>query len=86
MTIFLISVITVLILSFVFKLSSSLINKNYNFHKLINKSDFDSKIDKSDLISFRHEFGETIFELQQEIELLRSELNNLRNEVLDKKG
>lgn len=86
MTIFLISAIVVLVLIFLFRLSPSLINKSCNFYKLINKSDFDSKIDKSDLISFRHEFGETIFELQQEIELLKSELNDLKSQVFDRKG
>ena len=35
-------------------------------------------------ISFKHEFGETIFELQKEIEELKFEINKLKSEFLDK--
>ena len=51
----------------------------------MDKSDFENNIDKSDLISFRHEFGETIFEIQKEIESLKLELNDLRKDISNNK-
>lgn len=47
------------------------IRKQDSFNKVMNKSDFDTMVTKSDLISFRHEFGETIFEIQREIEEIK---------------
>lgn len=48
-----------------------------SFNKLMDKSDFDAIATKSDLISFRHEFGETIFELQREIEEIKKYIGDV---------
>ncbi len=85
MLIFLSMIITLTVCVYYFKISP-VINKKFfgkktNFNMIMSKSDFDEKSYKSDLLSFRHEFGETIFELQREINFLRDEINNLKNEI-----
>ena len=50
-------------------------NKN-RFDNLMNKSDFGDDVTKSDLVSFRHEMGETIFEIQKEIEQIKTSLES----------
>ncbi len=47
----------------------------------MNKSGFDNFITKSDLISFRHELGETIFDLQKEINELKEAVKHGNKEV-----
>lgn len=89
MTIFLSITITAVICIYFLKLSP-IINrtnfyKDYKFNNFRNESDLKDTINKSDLISFRHEFGETIFEIQKEIESLRAELNNLKREISNNK-
>lgn len=89
MTIFLSITITAVICIYFLKLSP-IINrtnfyKDYKFNNFRNESDLKDTINKSDLISFRHEFGETIFEIQKEIESLRTELNNLKREISNNK-
>lgn len=89
MTVFLSITITAVICIYFLKLSP-IINKtnfykDYKFNSFRNKSDLNAPIDKSDLISFRHEFGETIFEIQKEIESLRAELNDLKCEISNNK-
>ena len=54
-------------------------NKN-KFDNLMNKSDFGDDVTKSDLVSFRHEMGETIFEIQKEIEQIKKSLESLRKQ------
>ena len=54
-------------------------NKN-KFDNLMNKSDFGYDVTKSDLVSFRHEMGETIFEIQKEIEQIKTSLESLRKQ------
>jgi len=54
-------------------------NKN-KFDNLMNKSDFGDDVTKSDLVSFRHEMGETIFEIQKEIEQIKTSLESLRKQ------
>ncbi|EGX28445.1 hypothetical protein SFBSU_007G34 [Candidatus Arthromitus sp. SFB-mouse-SU] len=54
-------------------------NKN-RFDNLMNKSDFGDDVTKSDLVSFRHEMGETIFEIQKEIEQIKTSLESLRKQ------
>lgn len=54
-----------------------------NFAELINKSDFGDNVTKSDLISFRHEIGETIFEIQKEIEEIKASLENIQKQNND---
>ena len=54
-------------------------NKN-RFDNLMNKSDFGEDVTKSDLVSFRHEMGETIFEIQKEIEQIKTSLESLRKQ------
>ncbi len=46
----------------------------------MNKSDFGDDVTKSDLVSFRHEMGETIFEIQKEIEQIKTSLESLRKQ------
>ncbi|WP_044035570.1 hypothetical protein [Candidatus Arthromitus sp. SFB-rat-Yit] len=53
------------------------------FAELINKSDFGDNVTKSDLISFRHEIGETIFEIQKEIEEIKASLDNIQKQNND---
>ena len=54
-------------------------NKN-KFDNLMNKSDFGDDVTKYDLVSFRHEMGETIFEIQKEIEQIKTSLESLRKQ------
>ncbi|HJC99653.1 hypothetical protein [Candidatus Arthromitus sp. SFB-turkey] len=89
MTIFLSMVITAIVCIYFFKISPNMSKKiferNSKFNIFMDKSDFENNIDKSDLISFRHEFGETIFEIQKEIESLKLELNDLRKDISNNK-
>lgn len=89
MTIFLSITITAVICIYFLKLSPIInrtnIYKDYKFNNFRKESDLGDPINKSDLISFRHEFGETVFEIQKEIELLKLELNSLKNENLNNK-
>lgn len=54
-------------------------NKN-KFANFMTKSDFGDSVTKSDLVSFRHEMGETIFEIQKEIEEIKTSLESLRKQ------
>mgnify|MGYP003369102401 CR=1 FL=1 len=88
MLVFLSTVITISICIYYFKISP-IVNKKFfgktsKFNMFLDKSDFRKVLQKSDLISFKHEFGETIFELQKEIEELKFEINKLKSEFLDK--
>lgn len=58
--------------------------KKVKFNTIMSKSDFDEVIYKSDLLLFRHEFGETIFELQKEMNSLREEVNSLKSDSTKK--
>ena len=88
MLVFLSTVITISICIYYFKISP-IVNKKFfgktsKFNMFLDKSDFRKVLQKYDLISFKHEFGETIFELQKEIEELKFEINKLKSEFLDK--
>ena len=80
MTIFLSMVITAIVCIYFFKISPNMSKKIFE-----RNSKFNIFMDKSDLISFRHEFGETIFEIQKEIESLKLELNDLRKDISNNK-
>lgn len=88
MLVFLSVIITITICVYYFKISpvinKRLFGKKSKFNNYMYKSDFVNELQKSDLVSFRHEFGETIFELQKEINKLKFEIDKLRNEVLEK--
>ncbi len=64
---------------FVIEIIACVKNKN-RFDNLMNKSDFGDDVTKSDLVSFRHEMGETIFEIQKEIEQIKTSLESLRKQ------
>lgn len=88
MLVFLSVIMTIAICIYYFKISpivnKKLFGKASKFNKVLDKSDFRNVLQKSDLISFKHEFGETIFELQKEIEELKFEITKLKGEILDK--
>ncbi len=88
MLVFLSVVISVTICIYYFKISpiinKKLFGKKTKFNSFMHKSDFMNVVQKSDLVSFRHEFGETIFELQKEMNNLKLEIDKLRNDILEK--
>lgn len=52
-----------------------------DFVSFMDKLDSDEGITKSDLISFRHELGETIFDIQKEIEKVRLSVEEMHEAV-----
>lgn len=85
MFIFLSMIVTITVCIYYFKLSpilnKKLFKKNSNFSFFITKSYDEKSNNHIDLVSFKHEFGETIFELQKEINSLKLEINELKEEI-----
>lgn len=86
MLVFLSMVVTITVCIYYFKLSpmlnKKLFNKSSNFNSFITKSlKEEINYNSSDLVSLKHEFGETIFDLQKEINDLRMEINKLKEKV-----
>ena len=84
MLIFLTMLITVTICIYYFKLSPIVkkkIFKESNFNSYITKSDLYTIRYGSDLVSLKHQFGETIFELQKEINTLKLEIEYIKEEI-----